>query len=59
MNPETNDDKRQASACVRLQSTNIPITRDRKNILNRTQIPVRNDKTRNKLNYPGLTESGS
>ena len=30
-----------------------------KNILNRTQIPVRNDKTRSKLNYPGLTESGS
>jgi len=40
-------------------STNIPTIQEPKNILNRTQIPVRDDKTRNKINYPSLTESGS
>jgi hypothetical protein len=58
VNPETNDDKRQASACVRLQSTNITAFRDQKHT-EPAQVPVRDDKTRNKINDPGLTELGS
>jgi hypothetical protein len=53
----TNEDKRQASGCVRIQSLNIPTTRNRKTPLNWAPLLVRNDKIQSHQQTKSTTQA--